>query len=254
MHNQISAKGYSSLVMVLNMKRFIHKDSQRYFETIRGTQEFARVLRNDWQVAGNRQKVFLPPNAYSPPFDSPESTPDIMSPEQVGFATGIFRSIMLEHHTFPTFMLDKEQVTFPESLCDNFQFKTLFLRAWERWDVLIRPSHTGFFIILTHVYRQQARPLYQLAQDVLNLQESLDVPSAQKWLLRNRTRGENQPAMPAEREQSATAFLKWVGADENGTGELHYLPVQWKLAMEVASLFIPTLGAKSLFLEKRRSY
>ena len=60
MHANISAKGYTSVVMVLNMKRFIHKDSQPAFETIRGTQEFTEVLRNNWAEACNEQDVFQP--------------------------------------------------------------------------------------------------------------------------------------------------------------------------------------------------
>lgn len=244
MHNQISAKGYTSLIMVLNMKRFIRKESQTAFETIRGTQEFSRVLRIDWPRSANHQNLFLS--------DTME-----MTPEQVGFATGIFRSLMLEQYTYPNFKLDKEQIVFSEPLRNNFQFKTIFQRAWDRWEIFIRPSSTGFFIIrLTQPYYQQARPLNLLAQDVLNLQESLDVPSAQKWLAKNRERYQDQPELLAEKEKSAKAFLDWVGAGENNNGELHYLPVQWKLAMEVASMFIQKIaydiniqGKKPIYLD-----
>ena len=49
MSHQIAAKGYTSAVLVLNMKRFVDgDDAQRRFETVRGSQAFADTLQQDW--------------------------------------------------------------------------------------------------------------------------------------------------------------------------------------------------------------
>ena len=236
MPKTISAKGQTHVIMVLNMKRFVHKDSQRIFESHRGTPEFAHTLRHDWQTESQSQDMF---RLWT------EAEQDSMSPEQAGFATGIFRGIMLENYTFPTYKLDKEKVVFPKALLDNFQFKTLFQRAWDRWEIYIRPCYTGFFIIrLTHTYRHQPRQLSVLAKDVVRLQESLDVPSAQDWLKHNRERYASNLKKLKEKEHSALSFLAWVGANEESSGEMLYYPVNWKLAMEVAGLFVSQIATE----------
>jgi len=166
-----------------------------------------------------------------------------MSTEQVGFATGIFRTLKLETFTFPTYVLDKTKVEFGHALTTNFQFKTLFQRAWERWNIYIRPSHTGFFIIrLTQEHTLRPRSFQILAKDVLRLQESLDVPSAQRWLKRNRKKYTDEPETLAVKERSVKALLDWMGATEEESGELVYYPVQWKLAMEVAERFMSEIA------------
>ncbi len=244
MHTKIMAKGYSSVVMVLNMKRFVRPEDQERFENLRGTREFANVLRTQWPEAGKRQARFLSMDAYRRRiYGSEYATDDAMSTEQVGFATGVFRNLMLERYTFPTYALDKEQITFPEELRSNFQFKTLFEKVWERWHVFIRPSYTGFFVIrLTQIYRRPGRTLKALAQDIINLQESFDVPSAKNRLELNRQRYRDQPDILAEKERSVEALLSWLGADQWDNGELLYYPVQWKLAMEVAGYFVDAIG------------
>lgn len=242
MPNTVSAKGHTHVVMVLNMKRFVHKDSQRIFENHRGTSEFANALRNDWHREGKSQDIFRPQT---------EVQETSMSLEQAGFATGIFRGIMLETYTFPTYKLDKTKVVFPKALRDNFQFKTLFQRAWDRWEIYIRPCYTGFFVIrLTHTYQHQPRKLSVLAKDVVRLQESLDVPSAQDWLRHNRNRYANHPKKLKEKEHSALSFLAWVGATEESSGEMLYYPVNWKLAMEVAGLFVSQIATEITIEDK----
>src|SRR5215210_4790958 len=98
MKAKITAKGYTNVILVLNMKRFIAAEDQKRFENIRGTPEFAEVLRKGW---GNLSK-------HASPFTSvakekkQHNTIDQMSTEQVGFATGVFRAIFLEEHVVPT--------------------------------------------------------------------------------------------------------------------------------------------------------
>jgi len=77
-----------------------------------------------------------------------------------------------------------------------------------------------------------------LAQDVLHLQESLDIRSAQMWLKHNRERYVNQPETLAVKERLVLALLNWLGTDEQASGHILYYPVQWKLAMVIAGFFV----------------
>jgi hypothetical protein len=230
MSNQIAAKGYTCVVLVLNMKRFVQgEEAQRRFETIRGSAAFARTLQNNWHDALKNKTRFR------------QLDEDGMSVEDVGFATGVFRSLMLDRMATPTYWLDKDQVHFPSGLESNFQFKTLFKRAWDRWEISIRPTMTGFFVIrLVYKYQQAPRAMIDLAKDAIKLQEPLDVPSAVRWLRYNRVRYENEPDKLAEKEQSVKQLLAWLGADVNNpqASETLYYPVQWKLAVEAVNLFI----------------
>lgn len=127
----------------------------------------------------------------------------------------------------------------------NFQFKSLFLRVWDKWNVYIRPTNTGFFVIrLTNRYPDRSRPFIKLAQDVLRLQESLDVRSAQNWLRRARDEYADDPEQLSIRERSVNAFLHWLGVEENHTGDVFYYPVQWRLAMEVCTRFVESIGSE----------
>ncbi|WP_420628195.1 hypothetical protein [Candidatus Leptofilum sp.] len=230
MPHRIAAKGYTSVVLVLNMKRFVAgQAAQKRFETVRGSREFAEALQHDWTRS-------LPQPARFHPLNDSD-----MTVEDVGFATGVFRSLLLDRHTAPTYLLDKEKVKFSSGLESNFQFKTLFKRAWDRWEISIRPTMTGFFIIrLIYRYQQSPRTVIDLAKDAIKLQEPLDVPSAVRWLKYNRERYETQPEKLAEKERSVKELLAWLGADvENPQdSETLYYPVQWKLAVEALNLFV----------------
>ncbi|MCP4421440.1 MAG: hypothetical protein GY805_32930 [Chloroflexi bacterium] len=230
MPNKIVAKGYTCVVLVLNMKRFIQgEEAKRRFETVRGSVAFAHTLQTNWHDALKNNTRFGQLNE------------DSMSVEDVGFATGVFRSLMLERMATPTYQLDKDQVQFPPDLETNFQFKTLFKRAWDRWEISIRPTMTGFFIIrLVYKYQRSPRSLIDLAKDAIKLQEPLDVPSAVRWLHYNRERYEKEPQKLAEKERSVKQLLAWLGADVDNpqASETLYYPVQWKLAVEAINLFI----------------
>jgi len=243
MPKTMSARGYTNVILVLNMKRFVRPDDQKRFETIRGTPNFAHVLHTIWPQWADEQD-FFPCEEFNPQNANEDISPDgQMSREQVGFATGIFRSLMLEKYTFPTYVLDKTKVEFNSALTTNFQFKTLFQRAWERWDVCIRASYSGFFTIcLTQEYNFRPRSLATISKEVIRLQESLDVPSAQRWLDRNRKKYSDSPEKLEKKERSVKALLDWMGTTEEVSGELVYYPVQWKMAMEVAERFVSMIG------------
>ena len=230
MPNRIAAKGMTRVILVLNMKRFIRDEvGRKIFETVRGSDEFAKLLQTSWVTSLQNQSHFSP------------VAEDGMSDEDVGFATGVFRSLMLRRLSAPMYKLDKSKVSFPADLESNFQFKTLFKKAWDRWTICIRPTMTGFFVIrLTYNYQQTPRPLIDLAKDAIKLQEPLDVPSAFNWLQKNRKRYENEPETLSVKEHSVKVLLKWLGADIDKplANETHYYPVQWKLAVEAINLFV----------------
>ncbi|MCB0165337.1 MAG: hypothetical protein KDI79_14000 [Anaerolineae bacterium] len=234
MSNGFAAKGYTRAILVLNMKRFIRDShARKRFETLRGSDELTTTLQVAWPQALQGQTRFRPLSEAG------------MTEEDVGFATGLFRSLMMKRLTAPTFSLDKSQVRFPADLESNFQFKTLFKRAWDRWDICIRPTVTGFFVIrLSFEYQQSPRTLIDLAKDAIKLQEPLDVPSAMNWLQYNRQRFKDDPEMLAKKESSVKALLAWLGADVDNpqAGEMLYYPVQWKLAVEAVNLFVEAGG------------
>lgn len=251
MRENISARGYTSVILVMNMKRFIsgNGEDRERFEVLRGKPEFASVLRNIWPGKLKDQNVFITMEEYKQrraQKAGKDLTPgDMMPLEQMGFATGIFRSLMLEEYNFPLYVVDKDQVKFSADLETNFQFKTLFKKVWDRWDIYIRPTFSGFFVFrLTYRFRERPRSILAIAQDVLRLQESLDVPSAQRWLKYSRERYFNEPETLSVKERSVKALLDWVGSTEDETGELLYYPIQWKIAMEVASRFVQLIGSE----------
>ena len=241
MKANVSAKGYTNVLLVLNMKRFVQEQDQARFERIRGKEEFAKTLRAVWPQQLAHQEKFITIQDDKRRRGRPEE----MSTEQVGFATGIFRSLMLERFTFPAYALDRDKVEFDNDLMTNFQFKTLFLRAWNNWSVYIRPTFTGFFVIrLTNRHLERPRSFIKLARDVLLLQESLDVRSALNWLEDAQTRFADDTEALAKKKRSVQAFLAWLGVDETYFGNLLYYPIQWRIAMEVCGLFVRAVGSE----------
>ena len=241
MKGNISAKGFTNVILVLNMKRFVHESDQDRFEHIRGKEDFARTLRDVWPQKLADQDQFITLEEDKRRF----GRPDKMSTEQVGFAIGVFRSLMLERYTFPAYALDKDKIQFSHELMTNLQFKTLFWELWNRWQIYVRPTNTGFFIIrLTNRYPNRSRSFIKLAQDIIRLQESLDVRSAQFWLREAREKYKNEPKTLAEKEKSVQAFLQWLGVNENYTGDVWYYPAQWRIAMEACNLFVKSIGSE----------
>ncbi len=238
MKANVTAKGYINVVLVLNMKRFVAEKDRARFERLRGAREFANILRDQWPaqaLSDGRFETIAQEKQHRDIYDE-------MSTEEIGFATGIFRSPMIEEFTFPTYALNKEGYEFPEHLVGNYQFKNLFLTAWKGWRIFIRPSSTGLFVIRLNKAYEKATPLMDMTHDVIRLQESLDVQSARRRLAEIRTTYATKPEELSRNENSVIKFLEWLGADEKSPTRLLYAPVQWKLAMEVCKIFVASVG------------
>jgi hypothetical protein len=238
MKSAINIRGYTNVILILNMKRFVAKEDQPRFERIRGTREFAQILRETWPQLALSKDCF----ETSQEEKQHRNVYDEMTTEEIGFATGVFRSLVLEDLTFPTYSLNKSKIQFPTTLMANYQFKNLFLRAWDNWRIFIRPTFTGVFVIrLTKEYKNPTS-LSKVGQDAIELQESLDVQSARKRLVEIRKKFANEPAKRQDQEDSVLKFLAWLGADETTPTRLLYAPVQWKLAMEVCKFFVEDIN------------
>ena len=122
MSGVVSASGYTNVILVLNMKRFIAVDDQDRFETIRGTQDFASVLRTIWPEKCAFGNVFQDTSIGREDHNGEQE----MTTEEIGFATGVFRSPYLEEHTFPTYKVNKELFPFGQYLRENLQFTEIF--------------------------------------------------------------------------------------------------------------------------------
>ena len=248
MRTIVAAMGYINVVTVLNMKRFVTggKHEQDRFEAIRGTSEFAQVIKNKWGTTVSPHGIFSIADEVKKDY----STKDQMTTEQVGYSTGVFRTLILEQQTFPTYIVNKQKVKFPDYLLSNYQFSRLFLDVWENWDVFIRPVYTGLFIL--RLLRKHSTPetLLNMAKNVNRLQESFDVPSAFNWLQKIRN---DQTITKTEKEKKAGSIrelLFWLGGESDESKRLQYLPVQPRLAMEVASLFVEEIANEIPILEK----
>lgn len=234
----VTAKGYTGVILVLNMKRFIHPEDRERFERLRGTRELARALRHVWPEQALADGRFITVAQEK----QHREIHDEMTTEEIGYATGIFRAPMLEEFTFPTYALEKEGFEFPQHLMGNYQFKNLFIPVWKGWRIFIRPSYTGLFVIrLTRSY-EKATLLEDITRDVIRLQDSLDVQSARKRLAEVRSRTDKSPEEIKASEESVLKFLEWLGTDEKTSSRLLYAPIQWKLAMEVCKIFVASVG------------
>lgn len=243
MRTVVSADGYVNIITVLNMKRFIAggEDEQTRFEALRGTMEFANVIKNSWGTNVSPNRIF----GVSDDIRRDYSLKGQMSTEDVGFSTGVFRSLILEQETFPTYAVNKGEKFFSEHfhhLINNYQFSKLFLDIWNNWDIYIRPVYTGLFVL--RLLRKYHKPetLLKIAKDVNRLQESFDIPSAFAWLEKIRNDRQINAEERRAKEESIYEFLKWLGEDKEEADKLPYIPAQSKLAMEVASLFVEEIA------------
>ncbi|RMD58087.1 hypothetical protein D6833_13240 [Candidatus Parcubacteria bacterium] len=239
MEKRIKVRGYTNVLLVLDMKDFAcDEEVHRRFETLRGTDTLAKVIREDLVQALDGQP-FLPLKEYERRLcGETRSAFDEMSSEEIGYASGVFRALMLERFAMPCYALDKAQVQFDEDLESNLQFRKLFLKVWDRWDIYLRPTMTGFFILrLTYRYEKEPRALLDVAKDVVRLQEPFDIRSALRWREYKREQLRDNPDELAETERSIQALFDWLGVPETVTEETapRYYPVQWKLAVEVVN-------------------
>ena len=243
MERRIAVRGHTDVFLALDMKHFIHdKKARRRFEMLRGTDTLAKYIRKEWRQLLSDQRRFVPVKVYEHRRCAETWTPfDEMSSEEIGYASGVFRALMLERFAMPSYALDKAELEFDEDLKSNLQFRKLFLRVWERWDIYVRPTMTGFFILrLIHRYETRPRGLLNIAKDVVRLQEPFDVRSALRWREYKRKQLRDCPDDLAKTERSIKALLDWLGVPEAAAEEdaPRYYPVQWKLAVEVVNALL----------------
>ncbi len=233
MRDSVSSRGYTSVILVLDMRRFVEPQHQQRFERIRGTRAFAMALRQHWLERLRGSDTFLPLDGA--PTDKRTSR------EEIGFISGIFRSNMLEDYTTPTYLLQKERITFAEPVMQNLQFKELFADVWRHWEIYVRPTVTGMLVVRLTRHYDKATPIITVASDVVRLQMVFDIPGAIERLQELEASGDGSPAIRAK-QTSIQEFLKWLGSDcEAATGP-DYVPVQWKLAMEVCQQLVNDVG------------
>lgn len=235
MRDSVSLRGYTSVILVLNMRRFIDPDYAQVFENIRGSRVFAEILRNQWARSLQASGTFVPLAQHT----ATESGETRMSIDEVGFITGIFRQNMLEEYGTPTYQLQKDRISFSDELMENLQFKELFLDAWRRWDIYVRPTMTGMFVVRLTRHYAKATPIMAVASDVVRLQMAFDLPSATHRLRELEAGYADDPSTLRQKQSTIHAFLDWMGSDQqDAETRPDYVPVQWKLAMEVCRLLV----------------
>lgn len=223
------------MILVLNMRRFIDPNYGQIFENIRGSRVFAEVLRTQWAQSLQASGTFVPVGQHV----AGESAEARMSTDEVGFITGIFRQNMLEEYGTPTYHLQKDQIRFSDALLENLQFKELFLDAWRRWEIYVRPTMTGMFVVRLTRHYAKATPIMAVASDVVRLQMAFDLPSATQRLRELELSYGSDRETLQQKQATIHAFLDWMGSDQQDVETRpEYVPVQWKLAMEVCRLLV----------------
>ena len=112
MKANVSAQGYTSVIMVMNMNRFVHPNDREKFQALRGTNTFHEHIQKRWLPILFNSPPFLPVDEDVQKRDQSQR----MSTTEVGFSTGVFRQNMLEKHMFPTYQFNKSAYQFPSSL------------------------------------------------------------------------------------------------------------------------------------------
>lgn len=240
MSNEISARGYVTVVLVMNMRRFIEPADRKRFETLRGTKTFLDVLRTRWPGRIEQHGTFRP---CRHPLDG-GSVAARMPTDEAAFLSGIFRSTILEDFAVPQYFLEnKAGVDFPPGIQENVQFKNVFMEVWSNWEIYVRPTVTGMFVITLRRKYERTTPLLKIASDVITLQSAFDIPGANRRLDELTANLENGTFSVQEKKRSIEAFLSWLDADQKSADwHPHYAPVQWKLAMEVCRRLVLDAG------------
>jgi hypothetical protein len=238
MRDSISARGYTSVILVLDMRQFVLPEHQALFESIRGSGRLTKVLRSDCFDRISKSEAFIQVDQ-----DVSELEPRT-SREEIGFISGIFRQNMLDEYATPTYALCKDRIHFPDLLTTNLQFKELFLDVWRRWDVYIRPTMTGMFVVtLTRRY-DKATPILTVASDVVKLQMVFDIPGARQRLRELEQRVSGDAVDNQTKQATIKAFLEWMDRDPERGSNSDYVPVQWKLAIEVCNLMVDAMQSQ----------
>lgn len=239
MSNHISARGHVTAVLVLNMRRFVAPAHHKRFESLRGAPAFLGTLRHAWPAALEPGGTFA---VAQHPLEN-GSVAARMSTDEVAFLSGVFRLNAIEDYSVPVYHLrDKGRVAFPPEIRDNVQFTNVFLEVWRNWEVYVRPTVTGLFVISLRRRYERTTPLLRIAADVVSLQTAFDIPGARQRLAEFSARSAAGDSAAGEKVRSIEAFLAWLDADEPASGQPRYAPVQWKLAMEVCRQFVQEAG------------
>lgn len=237
----VSARGYTSVIMVMNLSRFIHPEDKNFFHALRGSKAFHQVMEEQWHPKIKQSRWFNP-------VSNSIGNEGSMSPADAGFATGVFRQYLLETALCHTYQFNKPayESEFPAALKTNFQFKNIFLPVWGRWEIFVRPSVFGMLVIrLTRRY-PQSTPLEQIASDVVKLQAPFDVYSATRWLKTLEEKLADDTIKLEEKRRSVQELLHWLQRGHPESEEIpHYSPAQWQLAMEISKAFVQSLGCET---------
>ncbi len=249
MAENIRIIGHTSVILVVNMNQFIadtrEPNSRRRFERIRGTDRLARVLQLDWANRFQTIDHYADQLRKTTPFfraDSDGDSPQ-MSTDETGFVTGMFRHNMLTDYSAPEYWLNKDAIRFDASLARNYQFRRLvFDRIWKQWDIFIRPTVTGMFVVRMARHYDRMQTLTRVARDVLDLQQSFDLLGAMEQYHKIDSDTDLSPEEKAQRRQSVDVLLNWLRIDPQYPPSPGYIPVQWQLALEVCHRFIESVG------------
>lgn len=236
----VSARGYTSVVMVVNLNRFVKSEDKDLFHALRGQEDFRRAIQEQWTPSLRKSPWFqLTEGSFNGEHD------EGMNRAEAGFATGIFRQYLLETAIETTFRFNKKayESEFPSALKTNFQFKNIFLPVWKRWDIFVRPSTFGMLVIRMTKKYEQSTTLEQIASDVVKLQSPFDIASAHRWLKGLEKDLADDKVKLEEKRKSVQELLKWIqGTPKEPEVLPPYAPVQWQLAMEISKAFIKSVG------------
>lgn len=248
----LSGAGYTVVYMVVNMNQFIAPNDHKRFEMIRGTGAFASIIRNEWEsLLRSSDAPFVKEDQFIRPSKNEPIAEQRMDVDDVAFNTGIFKGVVLREFSAPFYRVDKSGFEFDPILKRNLQFKKLFLKNWEKWDIHVRPTMTGMFVIrLTnyhdHRYGTQAAEFRTISSNVQSLQSSFDIPSAleqENRLLFKINMGEDTQEAEDDLD-SVSGLLEWLGVETGeATRTIEYPRIQWQLAQEVCLRFTQSIGS-----------
>jgi hypothetical protein len=240
MPNHISARGHVTAVLVLDMRRFVDPADAKQFETLRGSPALLDVLRDAWPRTIRHGSPFA---VADHPLES-DSVAARMPTDEVAFLSGVFRLNAIQDYAVPLYYLrDKDGVSFPAEILGNVQFTNVFMEVWRHWEIYLRPTVTGMFVLRLRRRYERTTPLLRIAGDVVSLQTAFDIPGALRRKAEFEVRVAAGDTDAAEKIRSIDAFLEWLDVeDEPAPGQTGYAPVHWKLAMEICRQFVQDVG------------
>lgn len=219
LEQEVSAQGAAYVILALDFGAFVEPASYDRLLDLRGRKEFNKYLQNfDLQDARFEREDYY------------------KRVEQRGYELGVFNRILAEDNFAPTYRLVKEQVSFPEELLNNVQFKDKFLKVWNKWQFWLRLSSNGIITIILKLDLIRPRELIFLSRDVMGLQGNFDMDSARAKLAELRAVESN--GANRERIQSILQFMAWVQRHAMVDIERESPAVVWQMAVEVVRQFV----------------